>query len=155
MKRKETLGKPKKKTLTLRQYYHLALLLPLAFPPFLFFPLPETSKEGMPIIFYLFVFGVIQYVVFLFWVLFKYRGAVAKELKDFSLVAPLYFVPFYAVGFVLGNMLASISPPSFESVLMVLVPALVSIPIGYCYVTAAHLIGRILEKIGFIRKEYL
>lgn len=155
MKRKEQLNKPKRTTISLRQYYYLAMLLPLAFPPFLFFPLPAANDEGMPILFYLVVFGVIQYAVFMVWSLFKYRGAVAKELKDFSLMAPFYFVPFYAVGFILGSMLQSISPPGFESILMLLVPTLISIPIGYCYVTLAHLIGRILEKIGFIEKEYL
>jgi hypothetical protein len=155
MKRKETIGKPKKTTISLRQYYYLALLLPLALPPFLFFPLPDTNGEKSSILFYLVVFGVLQYAIFMVWSMFKYRGAVAKELKDFSMVAPFYFVPFYAVGFILGNMLENIAPPSFESFLMLLVPTLFSIPIAYCYVILAHLIGRVLEKIGFIRKEYL
>lgn len=145
----------KKPVLSLRQFYYLAMLLPLVFPPFLFFPLPEANGARRSLLFYLVVFGILQYAVFMVWSMFKYRGAVAKELKDFSMLAPLYFVPFYAVGFMLGNMLQNIAPPGFDSFLMLLVPTLVSIPVGYCYVTLAHLIGRILEKIGFIRKEYL
>ncbi|MEQ1705931.1 MAG: hypothetical protein ABL867_08195 [Rickettsiales bacterium] len=155
MKRKEKLGKAKRITISLRQYYYLALLFPLVFPPFLFFPLPETNKEGMPILFYLVVFGIIQYVIFMVWSLFKYRGAVAKELQEFSYLAPFYFIPFYAVGFILGIMLSNISPPGIDMFLMMLVTCLLSIPVGYCYVTLAHIIGRILEKIGFIEKEYL
>ncbi len=158
MKYKEKLNGPKreKTTISLRQYYFLALWLPIVIPPFLFvYPLHNTTRSQFSFLFYGVIFGMIQYVVFVLWSLFKYRVATTKELKAFSFKAPISFIPFYAVGFILANMISNIAPPGLDSLLIILVLSLLCIPIGYFYVALAHIIGRLLEKIGFIEEEYL
>ena len=157
MKYKEKIKSDKKRiTIRLRQYYFLALFLPVVLPPFLFvYPLHNNSGNELPILFYAVIFGMIQYIVFALWSLFKYRGATPSELRAFSFKAPIAFIPFYAVGFILANIISSFELPSFDSMLILLVLSLLCIPIGYFYVALAHLLGRILEKTGFIEQEYL
>ncbi len=146
----------KKIKLSLRQYYILALFLPIILSPLLFvYPLYNSGDAKFSIGFYLLIFGMAQYVVFALWSIFKYRRATAKELKDFSFKAPISFIPFYASGFIVGNIISTISLPSFDSILILLVLSLLCVPIGYFYVALAHIIGRILKKIGFIEEEYL
>jgi hypothetical protein len=141
----------KKITITLRQYYYFALWLPVVFPPFLLvYSLHDIKTSNFSGAFSGGLFGVIQYVVFALWNLFKYREAPLGELRGFSFKAPFSFIPFYAVGFVLINMIANIAIPDFDVILVVLSLSLLCVPIGYFYVLLSYIIERILEKIGFI-----
>lgn len=142
----------KKIKITLRQYYFFALWLPVIFSPIFLAYFVRDIKTNF---FALATFGIIQYVVFALWSLFKYQGATAEELKKFSLSAPFSFVPFYAAGFILTYVLVNIDIPRLDVFAMALVLSLICVPVGKFYVLIANIIAKILEKIGFIEREFM
>lgn len=139
----------KRKTISSRQYYYFALWLPVFFPPFLLF---KPWHEMQLNLFNLVVFGIIQYVIFALWSMFKYRGATIGELKRFPVTAPLLFVPFYAAGFILIYIYNYL--PRFDVLMMVLVLSLISIPVGYVYVFLFHVVEIMLKKSGVIQDDF-
>ncbi len=143
-------------TISLLQYYYVIFWMPVFLPPFIFvYSIAKPHFTTLSPLFYGVVFGTIQYIPFALWNIFKFRNAVTRDLYEFSYKAPIAFVPFYAAGFMIAHMYSSISLPSIDSILILLVFSLLSIPVGYFYVALAHLIARFLEKIGFIEQEFL
>jgi len=143
-------------TISLMQYYYIAFWMPIFLPPFIFvYSIARPHFTTLSPLFYSVVFGTAQYVPFALWNIFKFRNAVTRDLYEFSFKAPIAFVPFYATGFLLAHMYSSITLPSIDSILILLVFSLLSVPVGYFYVALAHLIARFLQKIGFIEQEFL
>ena len=146
----------KKVKISLRQYYYFALWLPVIFPSFSFlliYHIPDI--QTVDFLFYGVLFGIVQYVVFALWTVFKYRGAVIRELKQFSYTAPFSFIPFYAAGFLLVSVFTHGGIPSIDSIFITLVFSLICIPVGYFYIVLAYIIELIMEKIGFIEEEFI
>lgn len=148
-------------TFTLMQFYHFALWLPVILPVVMWsfghYPVDRRFAHNtpFPIFFNLITFGVIQYIVFAFWMLYKHRGASSLLLRQISFAAPMSFAPFYVIGFLLAYMLSSFTIIGIDTVLIALVLGLISIPVGYFYVLAVRVLEWILIKTGFIKREFL
>jgi hypothetical protein len=152
--RKSKKNNRKRVTITLRQYYYVALWLPIIFPPFLLiYSLHDIGISSSHKSFSAGLFGIIQYIIFALWNIFKYRDAVAWELKQFAFKAPFYFIPFYAIGFIVIYMIMNIDIPRYDVILVAMSLSLLCVPVGYLYVFLSYIIELILEKIGFIKED--
>ncbi|MEZ5690698.1 MAG: hypothetical protein R3D71_03405 [Rickettsiales bacterium] len=149
----------KEPILSLRQYYHLAIWLPIVVPLLLWaIGMRPVNQElfqtgNSSTFFYLVVFGVIQYFIFACWSIFKYRGASALELKKVAFAAPIAFVPYYAFGFLIIYTIANFDLPGFPVFLVVILLSVVCLPVGYLYVGLSKIIQMILERTGVINQE--
>ncbi len=161
MKNKKKNIFPKNYTISLMQFYYVALWLPVIIPLFLWglgiYPVDRKfmGNTKFPVFLYLVLFGVLQYIVFALWTLYKYRGVNTLMLGKISFTTPISFAPFYGIGFILAHMMANFLLPSVDLIAMALVLSLLSIPVGYFYVVMVKILEWFLQKIGFIRKEYL
>jgi hypothetical protein len=147
--------------ISLRQYYYIALWLPLIVP-FLMWGLTYNIHDKDFFIrtpFFLFFSAVkyswLQYVVFASWTMYKYKKALTRELKKFSLEAPIAFIPYFAIGFLLQDMVLHLHIPSIDSLFFTLILSLVCLPFGYFYVALSYSLQWVLEKTGFIKRELI
>ncbi len=142
-----------KTTITLMQYYNFALWLPVILPLFLWSS--GISPANGKWFFNLVTFGVLQYIAFAGWTIYKYFGASSLQLKKISFSAPISFPPFYAVGFILAYMVSDFTLPGIDTVMVAVSLSLLAIPVGYCYVVMVHLSAWLLQEIGVIRREFV
>ena len=141
--------------ISLRQYYFFAIWLPIIVPVVLLYrvyPLgEETEIDYFSMMFVSAVpFYGVQYLVFLAWIIYKHRKATTNTLREFSLIAPFYFLPFELASIIFAMLLSYIGNDLYDFMFIITICIIV---FGYFYVGIAHALGFILTKIGFIKPD--
>ncbi len=137
---------------SLRQYYLFSLLFPIILPltPFLFIRFFTIPEENLNILNVLFFSGVAQYAVFAACIFSKYKKAEVAKLRNLSLIAPLWFAPFYIITF-LGGINRELVI-KYVNIDVILLMTLYCLAVAYLFVVFTHIIGFILLKIGIVRR---
>lgn len=157
-KKKTNRNKNKRFQISLKQYYFFAIWLPVILPPFLWvYPLRNmfTGGSQFSLAFYGAVFGIVQYIPFALWNIFKFWYSDPREMKQFTATAPFSFVPFYAAGLLVIYTLSNMQLPSIDTFLVTIILSLASILFAYFYIILSAIIEFFLKKTGFIREEFI
>ncbi len=139
--------------LSLKQYYYLAIWLPLVFP-LLFI----SKLEGSTFIHCYYILGGIPYLFFMVFIFFKFHSKTIEFIEKEAWLLPLKFIPFCAALIFLGSFIIGITHPDHFGMMMIMaagfagLQGIIVLIAGYFYVTITFALAELLRDLRVIKK---